>query len=208
MSNLIWFRAQARHINRIESAIKDSSLGGISSEQLQAGSIQVVVQGTAGLEEDLSRGRVEGAIPMEEIASWFARFLKENEHGLVALADVIHSPNDSAVIERQRPGWWLSHGVVWPLFAGETVNDAEKALNLLRGGPQFFGFYKLPVTWTLPQDGAALSRNDLDVLRSSLVAAMIDVYDWDGLILWKRDVCDLFLPSSENGPKIGNGPGF
>ena len=192
-NNLVWFQATTVHRQKVESAMAVSKLGGNSEIQLSGDSVHVVVRGTAELAENLSCGRVEGSVSIDTIADWFARFLTANTQGLVVIEDVVHSPTDSAVLKRDRPGWWLDDGVAWPVFANETAADAGRALGMLRGGPQFYGFYQLPPTWPVPVDGTKLSDADLVVLRSSLVAALIDVYDWDGLILWKRDVQNLFF---------------
>ena len=192
-SKLFWYPANDAHRKKILTAIGGSSIGGCP-ENLPGDSVFVVVRGMAPPDADLSCGRPQGSVSIDAIARWIAQFLDANAEGLVLIEDVIHSPSDPAVLKRNRPGWWLPYGVAWPVFANESVEEAEQVLTILRGGPLFYGFYQLPSNWSRPKDGTKLSDADLVLLRSSLVAALVDVYDWDGLILWKRVHHSFILP--------------
>lgn len=192
--DLAWFPGSADHGRRIEAAVAASALGSGFGPPRSGDQQLVVVRGASDPGPDLARGRIEGRVPDDIVARWFATFLGSSPHALITLEDRIHSPRDPAVLRRSRPGWWLPHGVAWPIVAGESAADALTALALLRGGPLLYGFHRLPPDWPQPADGTELSGADLSALRSSLVAVITDVYDWDGYIVWQRGDHDPSLP--------------
>ena len=186
MEKLRWLPATAAHVQKIESAVANSILGSTFGSRQPGDNVRLVLRGDSPPSTDLSHGRPEGGVPTDVVAHWFAEFLNEDQHALVLLEDLVHSRSDPAVLRRDRSVWCFPAGVAWPIFGRETADDASRALAMLRGGPLFYGFYRLPSGWTLPDDGAELRDADLAVLHAHLVAVMTDVYDWDGLLLWER----------------------
>lgn len=180
------FPATAAHCGHAEAATRKSSIGLGFGKVRPADEIAILIRGTAHLEEDLNRGRDEGGVPDTFVADLFSSFLDKDSRHIITLEDVIHRVDNPSVKRRVRPCWSLDHGVVWPIFAGETAADALQALSVLRGGPLLYGFHRLTTSWRPPDDGATLSPSDLMELRASLVGVMIDAYDSDGFVLWTR----------------------
>jgi hypothetical protein len=180
------FPGSIEHCRHVEAAARSSSVGRDFGDVRPTDNVVVLLRGFAQPERDLHRAREEGSVPDEFVADLISRFLREGEHRLVTLEDAIHRSDHPAVQHRDRPCWSLEHGVVWPIFSGETAGDAHKSLGVLRGGPLLYGFHRLTDCWRAPADGSALAATDLAALRKSLVGVMVDVYDWDGYVWWTR----------------------
>ena len=199
-TSISWFPATAAHCRRAESASAGSMLGADFGPREPGDRVRVVVRGDAGLGLDLSAGRPEGAVPIDDVAAWIAAFLRFDRQRLVTMEDVVHRLDDPAVSRRERPAWGLPDGVAWPIRPGDSPEAIRQSLAMFRGGPALLGFHRPSTSGTPPDDGAVLSSADLDALRDGLVATMTDVFDWDGWIVWKRDRADPSLPGPELGP--------
>jgi len=185
METLRWLPATEAHVRKIESDTAWWVLGTAFGPWRPGDEVHLVLRGDSPPSADLFCGRSEGGVPDDVIARWLSEFCADRQ-ALVILGDMVGSRNDPAILRCDRPVWNLPAGLAWPIFQGETADDALRAIIMSHGGPIFNAFYRLPSGWTPPADGVELRDANLATLHAHLVGVMTDVYDEDGRLLWGR----------------------
>ena len=191
MTPLVWWPATRSQRERIVEAASRSACGRGQTPSVVADRFLVVCRGHDEPAADLTVARRTGGVATERVAAWVASFLASDRRNLAVFEDGVHALGDPAVIARSRVCWELPHGVAWPMFAGENAAAIVDSMSMHRGGSRTILLFRMPPKWQPPADGASLSEEQLQTLRTSLCAVMSDVYDWDAWLIWNRHVSAL-----------------